>query len=94
MNFRQVIKVIYSNHILVNSVRKNINPFKFRLIDITISTCKVKQNKDIHRSVRHKHKYKHKTTSISYGKTKARERGKFILQVCYFAYAYVASEED
>ena len=29
MNFRQVIKVIYSNHVL-NSVRKNINPFKFR----------------------------------------------------------------
>ena len=41
MNFRQVIKVIYSNHVL-NSVRKNINPFKFRLIDITIST---RQNK-------------------------------------------------
>ena len=51
---------------------------------------------------RHKHQHKHKTTSISYGRTKANSkensfcfvfvnlRGKFIL--CYFAYAYVASE--
>ena len=47
---------------------------------------------------RHEHKHKHKTTSISYGITKANSfsfvfvnlTGKFIL--CYFAYAYVASE--
>ena len=53
---------------------------------------------------RDKHKHKHKTTSISYGRTKANSkensfcfvfvnlRGKFIL--CYFAYAYVASENQ
>ena len=53
---------------------------------------------------RHKHKHKHKTTSISYGRTKANSKensfcfvfvnltGKLIL--CYFAYAYVASENQ
>ena len=54
--------------------------------------------------MRRKHRRKHKITSISHGRTKANSKensfcfvfvnfiGKFIL--CYFAYAYVASENQ